>query len=80
MDAANLEKKLEGYQLIINRAITQDKYPIATAGIQLALNINPVCDITRTLQSIIHHRQGRYDLSSPGLFFWDNFIPFQYII
>jgi hypothetical protein len=67
MDATTLEKKLEGYQLIINRAIHQQKYPIAIAAAKLAVQINPVCDITRTLISVIHHRQGRYDLSSQNL-------------
>ena len=67
MDTTDMERKLEGYQLIINRAIAQQKYPIAIAAAKLALEINPVCDITRTLQSIIHHRQGRYDLSTQNL-------------
>jgi len=67
MGTTNMERKLEAYQMIINRAIAQNKYPIATAGVKLALDINPVCDVTRTLQSIIHHRQGRYDVSSQNL-------------
>jgi hypothetical protein len=67
MDTTTLEKKLEGYQLIINMAITHKEYPIAIAAAKLAVQINPVCDITRTLISVIHHRQGRYDLSSQNL-------------
>lgn len=67
MGTTDMEKKLEGYQLIINRAIQQNKYPIASMAVKLAIQINPVCDITRTLHNIIHHRQGRYDLSSQNL-------------
>jgi len=67
MNTTDLENKLQAYQLIINRAITQKKYPIAVMAAKLALEINPVCDITRTLQSIVHHRQGRYDLSVQNL-------------
>ena len=67
MEPANIEKKLEGYQLIINRAITQQKYPIAMMAVKLALKINPVCDITRTLQSIVYHRQGKYDIAAQDL-------------
>ena len=67
MNTTDMGKKLEAYQLIINRAIAQNKYPIATAGVKLALDINPICDITRTLQSIVHHRQGKYNLSTQNL-------------
>lgn len=67
MKMTDMERKLEGYQLIINRAIAQNKYPIAITAAKLALEINPICDITRTLQSIIHHRQGRYDIATQNL-------------
>lgn len=67
MNTTDLEKKLEAYQLIINRAIAQKKYPIAIAAAKNALEINPICDVTRTLQSIVHHRQGKYDLSAQNL-------------
>jgi len=67
MEMSDMEKKLESYQLIIHRAITQQKYPIAIAAVKKAIDINPICYITRTLQSIVHHRQGRYDLSAQNL-------------
>ena len=67
MNTTDLEKKLQAYQMIINRAITQQKYPIAVMAAKKALEINPICDITRTLQSIIHHRQGRYDIATQNL-------------
>jgi hypothetical protein len=52
-----MERKLEGYQLIINRAIAQNKYPIAMMAIKKALDIHPLCDMTRTLQSIVYNRK-----------------------
>lgn len=67
MSTTDIERKLEGYQLIINRAIAKKKYPIAIAAVEKALEINPICDITRTLQSIVHHRQGRYDIATQNL-------------
>lgn len=67
MNTTDMERKLEGYQLIINRAIAQKEYPIAITAAKLALEINPICDVTRTLQSIVHHRQGKYDIASQNL-------------
>jgi tetratricopeptide (TPR) repeat protein len=67
MNSIDIVKKLATYQLIINRAISRNEYHIAMTGIEQALKINPVCEITQTLQNIIHHRLGKYDKSSQNL-------------